>query len=486
MTEVESSGASERGAPIAHVGVFGWPDAAIRVLALAARTDAARTDVQLVVLAPTAHDVTALHAALRLLPAGQEPRAHTTALSAPRRARRIAAASAGIGPVVITTPAILRDLVTASALKLEAVTAVLLVGLDEMEPDAEILRTVLAEVPRGGERVALLGAESEFTTQILTEHFHGVRRLRPAPVPVAWHDESAQERAITVEVRVIREGAGPELLADILELTDAPSAAVVPADEQVAARAAAALDSAGYGDSSLARVAASGDVAGAALAVLVGLPSAAVWNTLAHPASAQAQPPARVVALFTAREKSRFAAQFPLVQLTPFQPSAALLASRAAEEATRERLRRVLQEGMPSREITAIEPLLAEYDAVELAGAALRLYERELARSAAQAKAVAPPTSEAPARSPRAPGGFKRDDRSPRGERPAFKRDDREPRRERPAFGSDDRGPRRERPPFGRDDRGGDRDRPPRGRPPRDRDSRDRDPRDRPPRRPPR
>jgi hypothetical protein len=46
----------------------------------------------------------------------------------------------------------------------------------------------------------------------------------------------------------------------------------------------------------------------------------------------------------------------------------------------REELRRVLVEGVPARELLALEPLLAEYDGAEVAAAALRLLERERER----------------------------------------------------------------------------------------------------------
>jgi hypothetical protein len=87
----------------------------------------------------------------------------------------------------------------------------------------------------------------------------------------------------------------------------------------------------------------------------------------------------------------------------------------------------VLAAGLPAREIVALEPLLAEHDGLEIAGAALRLYERA-AEEAATAKlagreelraelkaARAEPKKADAAPEGRAPRSFDRE--KPRGER---------------------------------------------------------------------
>jgi hypothetical protein len=156
----------------------------------------------------------------------------------------------------------------------------------------------------------------------------------------------------------------------------------------------------------------------------------------------------------------------------------------------REELRAVLAQGVPPREVISLEPLLREFDATELAAAALRLLERERAqRRAAEANPAPPakpresfgergrderPRGEGP-RGDRPRDDRPRDDRPrddrPRGERP---RDDR-PREGRPRGDRPERGKFNDRggPPRGRSDgpRRGGSDRPGRGGPPR----RDRD-----------
>ncbi|HSJ63381.1 MAG TPA: DbpA RNA binding domain-containing protein, partial [Gemmatimonadaceae bacterium] len=79
--------------------------------------------------------------------------------------------------------------------------------------------------------------------------------------------------------------------------------------------------------------------------------------------------------------------------------------ARARETAMRDALRGVLADGVPPRDLLALEPLLEEYDGVEIAAAALRLLDRSresqvFARAAA---ASAPPAPPAPPVVPRGP-----------------------------------------------------------------------------------
>jgi hypothetical protein len=102
--------------------------------------------------------------------------------------------------------------------------------------------------------------------------------------------------------------------------------------------------------------------------------------------------------------------------VTPFTTRRATSTARAHEARLRGELRAVLATSYPSREIVSLEPLLAEYDAVELAGAALRLLEA--ARSAALV--AAPPAPAVTERPPRPAAGAGRPaERAPRSPRPA-------------------------------------------------------------------
>jgi ATP-dependent RNA helicase DeaD len=77
--------------------------------------------------------------------------------------------------------------------------------------------------------------------------------------------------------------------------------------------------------------------------------------------------------------------------ITPFALPAAAERARTHAERMRDELRAVLAAGQYSRELLSLEPLLDDYDGVELAAAALRLLETE------RAKPRAPATNETPA-----------------------------------------------------------------------------------------
>jgi hypothetical protein len=146
------------------------------------------------------------------------------------------------------------------------------------------------------------------------------------------------------------------------------------------------------------------------------------------------------------------------VVLMPYERSRSARAAREREENSRNALRAVLSAGLPAREIVALEPLLAEHDGLEIAGAALRLFERAAEEAAtarlagreelrAELKAArAEPKAADAAPEGRPPRTFERS--KPRGDR------DRSgpPRGER-SFGGPPRGERS----FGGPPRGGDR-----------------------------
>ncbi|MBW7933285.1 MAG: hypothetical protein H3C62_06630, partial [Gemmatimonadaceae bacterium] len=154
-----------------------------------------------------------------------------------------------------------------------------------------------------------------------------------------------------------------------------------------------------------------------ALVIFAGLPAPAAFER------AMAAQPGRAVALISPRQLGALRKMAGAGSVTPYTTRRATSAARAQEERMRGELRSVLATAYPSHEIMALEPLLAEFDGVELAGAALRLLDAARA-SAATPAVVAPAATAAAARSPR-PARTAHDDR------PA--RDAREPRGDRPA-----------------------------------------------------
>ena len=463
----ENSSASTRSTHVAHLIPAAWPEVSARIAPLVARVDRAVSAVQVLVLVPTASDAAELLREVVALDVAQDVR--IAPLASPRRARRLAGAAAP--QVVIGTVAVISALIRTSSIALDQVTAVLLGAADELEAEEAALEQLLAEVPRAAVKLLTAAAATPFVERIMERHMHGARRVTAAPV-----DPAVAEAAVAIEVRTVSPGAPAAALADVLENVDAPSVAIVPADSRRETAARAVLASLGYdAESALVRMAPDGVTGGATLVVLLGPPRPAVLAALL------AARPGRMVALVTARERSTLAAVAPAAVLTTFSPASALGEAAAAEDRQREQIRRVIRDGLPSREMLALEPLLADFDPLVLAGAALHLYERaqaaaqvmarkaaDSARPAATAAATAaaaPRADRARERPPREEGGLRREGRSsegpPRGKPPGD-------RGGRPSFGDRDRsGPPRERsgPPRERSGPPRDRSGPPRGRP---------------------
>lgn len=455
--------ASARSTHIAHIGPATWHDLAARVAPMVARVDRTSAAVQVVVFVPTGADATALGRELSALETARDVR--IAPFSAAKRARRLAMTK----PQVVVGPAsVIAGVFAASALPLGEVGSVALLAADELDTAAPALEQLLAEMPNASAKLLSAAASSPFVERLLAAHLHGARRTAPV-------DVVADGPAITVEVRAVSPDAPAADLGEVLETVDAPSAAVVAADARRAAAAQDVLSALGYAlESPLARLAADGTTGGAALVVFVGVPARRIVT------AALATGPARVVALLSSRERAAFALAAPGARLVPFASADARAAALAGEDAMRERLRRVLAEGVPTREMLAIESLLDEHDPLAVAGAALRLYEREVAasRRIADARVAAgPPATASPPRSaaprgasgPRDAGPRSRDrndrgtpparggdrfsrDRNDRGDRPGGRGGDRPPSRgPRPPAGSrPSAGPR---PSHGRDDR---------------------------------
>ena len=79
--------------------------------------------------------------------------------------------------------------------------------------------------------------------------------------------------------------------------------------------------------------------------------------------------------------------------ISPLPNTLAVSKARARTERLRDDLRDVLRKGFPAREALLLDPLLEEYDGVELAAAALVLLDRERMRQAEAAAAVPAPVA---------------------------------------------------------------------------------------------
>jgi hypothetical protein len=357
--------------------------------------DAAAGAPLALVLVPAARDALALANALRAA-APRGPR--IAPLASVRRARRLV--TDATPAVVVATPGVALALLRASALSFAGIRGAALVAADELGGDRATLEAVLAELPRGIPKVLTCTAVTPFVDELAAAHFHGARRL-DAPRP-----EAAAVAGPPIEVLPVSAGVPTAALADVLELVDAPSAAIVPGPAVAPETAQQALATLGYPEGSpLARVIPDGMTGDAALVVLLGAPSASQLGAV------RTATPARIVALLTARERAVLASAPAAGTLRPFAPSPSRDEAAAAEEALRDRIRREVRSQLPAREMLALEPLLEEFDALTVAGAVLRMSESRASR-VVRPEEPRPAGRDGPA--PRPPGRRTDDDRSAR------------------------------------------------------------------------
>ena len=442
-TERETAGAV-RSAHVAHFFAPDWAQTAQRASGALERSDRELAAPQLIVTVPDSVAALALARELRALPATVGLRV-VPVTNATRGARLIKAAPPH---VVVGTPALLAELLAASALKLGDVHTLVLAGADEFDAHAEALGALMAELPRGCARILTAAGPTPLVENLLERYMHKARRIVvpvSAPVPIAAGTPP------TIYVRTVAAGAALAPLGELFDDIDPPSAAIVVCDSRGEGQARTALEALGYPAESELVVISRGAVAlHTALVVFVGLPEA---DSLTAALSAH---PARLVALITGRQQDALRNLTKGVVLMPYERSRAARAAREREENNRNAVRAVLAAGLPAREIVALEPLLAEHDGLAIAGAALRLYERaaedaatarlagreELRAELKAARAAEPKKDAAPEGRP--PRSFDRE--KPRGERsrsgpPAERSFGGPPRGER-SFGGPPRGER--------------------------------------------
>lgn len=453
MTEPERETAGAvRSANVAHFFAPDWAQTAQRAIGALERTDREVAATQVLVIVPDAAAAQAVARELRATAASTGLRV-LPVTSASRAARVLKSAPA---QVVVGSPTALAEMLHDSSLKLDAVHTAVLASADELDSASEALGALMAELPRGGSRILTASEPTPLVESLLERYLHKARRVvAPALQPLPLDPGTPP----TIYVRTVAAGQTFAPLAELLDDLDPPSAVIVVTDAKDEGRAHSALEALGYpADSNLIRVSRTDVTLHTALVLFAGLPDAGAISAAfgAHPA--------RMVALVTARQRAALAKAAGGAVLMPYEHSRASRSAKVKEDAMRATIRNSLATGLPQREVLALEPLLAEFDGLEIAAAALRLYERaqsEVAtarlagRDEVKKEMKAKAAAEAPAAAPAA-----RDDRPPRsgstrgGERPPRRDDARSDRGDRPS--GPPRGDRPSGPPrsFGGPDRG--------------------------------
>lgn len=361
------------------------------------RIDAAAGGTQVLVI--TADPETALglaEAVARMTgPGGIELLPVTSA----RRAGRLMAGR----PVLAAagSPRDIRDLVRGTHLKLDSVNAVVLAWADDIlagdEDDVEALEAVMSELPKDCARIVVT-SRAEGRVNAFAERY--LRR--------AHRDVPAEEgEAISVPLQYVTVSAASRgtALRQLLDDMDPPSAAIVVADDESGQAVSKTLRLLGYAAESAPVRVSRGEVEPSTYAVIFfDLPASRA--ALATAASAS---PVSIVALVEPRDVPSLR-RLTRGAVKPFVMAAPGNSARERDSSMRRELSAMLDTGVATRELLALEPLLERHDGIQIAAAALRLLERErVLRKVAQDEARA--HQEAASRAAAAPpsrGAFER------------------------------------------------------------------------------
>ncbi|MGV3708725.1 MAG: DbpA RNA binding domain-containing protein [Gemmatimonas sp.] len=285
-------------------------------------------------------------------------------VSAVIRARRVL----GAGPVAVVTgtPHDLLALRKDAAISVESLKAIVLIGLDDLLADGAepSLLSLLADSQEEAMRIATLDAESEATDAFIEAQMRRARRVDPAV-------QGDVTFSITPRYAITAPAARPEMLRAVLDEIDPPSFVIIAtsdAGETDARRALARLGLSINGETvSLTRHVLS---SAASLVVMWEPPAGVEAITVAL-----SEHPANAIAFLSPDEVPSFhrltggAAQ-------PWTPTVRKDSMESRTRTLRTALRSTLANGGASAsELALLAPLLDSHDAIEIAAAALRLYE---------------------------------------------------------------------------------------------------------------
>jgi ATP-dependent RNA helicase DeaD len=332
---------------------------------------AAGTTQVLVITADPETAVAMSEAVLRMTgPAGIELLPVTTARRAVRlMSGRPVLAAAG-------SPLDLRELIRGSHLKLESVNAVVLAWADEIlassQDVVDALEAIMSELPKDAARIVVT-SRSEGRVNAFAERY--LRRARREV------EEETEESAPTAAIQyvTVSRASRPGALRRLLDDLDPPSAAIVVDSDESETEVTSQLRTLGYGEGSDAVRVTRSEINPSTYAVIF-------YDVPASRAALAPATAAGVVTIATLVEPRQVEALKRVggSDVKPYSLKSSIDTARAREAMMRRELSNVLDQGIASREVLALEPLLERYDGIEVAAAALRLLEKERTLRAAE------------------------------------------------------------------------------------------------------
>ena len=362
---MDESGGVTRSQNVVYVVSHDWASISYFLAPLIERIDEKSSELQVLVLAADAEAAAAISgAAVRL--ASSRSIGIIAATSAPRTTRLLKTLAAHI---VVGDPSTILDLVRGSALKLSSVRSVAFAWADAMlaEPGVEeTIATLMADVPKEAARTIATTEVTPAVESLVERYARRARRVTAAA--------TADTTPIAIEYVPTAESARAISLRRLLDALDLDNAAVFVRNETSGADAGHLLRSLGYtGEKAPVRLSHGGGAP--TTVILYDLPASREELAEAMGASAR-----RVIAMIQPRQLSSLRALAGGGQVKPLSLPDAGKRLRSRDASVREELRGVLDRGTVTRTLFAIEPLLEEYDPVDIAAAALELLEQERAK----------------------------------------------------------------------------------------------------------
>jgi len=351
-----------RGQNAVHVMPLDWAAAEEVLDTLISRMDPARTETQLLLVTADAESAAAAAAAVVRV-VGDRPLRVIAATASARASRLLKAAPA---QVVTGAPAELAALLQASALKPDAVRGVVFAWLDPIleTDDAKPLENLLGELPKEGARVVLAAEVTPALEALIERYARRARRSVEAPPEEGQAPLNAEY--------VTTSGTGRSAaLRRLLDALDLPRAVLYARSEQARRDAIGVARALGYPAEAVRLNGEGGQTMGGDPLVMLELP--ATREELRGLVGTTGR---RLYAIVTPSQIASLKGLLGGGTVAPVALVEAAERARGRDAAMRASLRDVLTSADVRREVLALEPLLAEFDGIEIAAAALRMLEQ--------------------------------------------------------------------------------------------------------------
>jgi ATP-dependent RNA helicase DeaD len=382
-------GSVSRGQNVVYVMPHDWASISQFLSPLIDRIDETCDDLQLLVITPDSDAAAAVAAAAVRLTAGRK----VQLLAATSAARALRMARIRPPQILAGPDAVLLELVAAAAIKLATTRAVCIAWVDELiaRGGSAALEPLMTEIPKDAARTIVTSTLNPDVEALIERYARRARRV------VAHTPELREPTALSFVTTSSQSRLGA--LRRLLDDVNPTSALIFVRDAELEPAVRALLQSLGYTDQDDVRVGLTA-APDTELVVLVDLPAT-------HEELREAAGTARkTIALIQPRQLASLRALSAGGVVTPYTLPETASRARAREASVRSELRDVLARSSVERELLALEPLLEEYDGVEIAAAALKLLEQE--RESARESARERERSAAPARSADAPATISR------------------------------------------------------------------------------